>query len=57
MAEAERFTSDGNPASKKRKKSVWKWLILIFVAFIIFESSFVICREDEYKLIRRTLSI
>lgn len=53
MAEAERYTSDGNPASKKKGKKIWGIIALALVLLIIFESSFVVCREDEYKLIRR----
>lgn len=55
--EAERYSSDGNPAKetnqKKNNKRLWMLILLAAAAFILLESSFVVCRENEYKLIRR----
>ena len=53
MAETERFDSNGNPVKTKKKKQAWLWGVLILVAIILIDSSFVVCHENEYKLIRR----
>ncbi|MBO4901355.1 MAG: protease modulator HflC [Lachnospiraceae bacterium] len=53
MAEAERFDSNGNPVSKKKRSKVWLWVVLGLVLLILLDSSLVVCHEDEYKLIRR----
>ncbi len=55
MAEAERFDSNGNPVKndKKKKSRLWLWILLALAAIILIDSSFVVCQENEYKLIRR----
>ncbi|MCR5267763.1 MAG: protease modulator HflC [Lachnospiraceae bacterium] len=54
MEEAERFDSNGNPVSDKSKKNkAWVWVVLALVLIIILDSSFVVCHENEYKLVRR----
>ncbi|MBQ7582552.1 MAG: hypothetical protein IJU25_07000, partial [Lachnospiraceae bacterium] len=54
MEEAERFDSNGNPVSDKSKKNkAWIWVVLALVLIIILDSSFVVCHENEYKLVRR----
>ncbi len=53
MAETERFDSNGNPVKTKQKKRIWLWVVLVLAGLILIDSSFVVCRENEYKLIRR----
>lgn len=54
MPEAERFDSNGNPVrDKKKKRKIWLWVLLALLLFIVFDTSFVVCKENEFKLIRR----
>ena len=57
MAETERFTSDGTPADKVKNKKVRNRLLIIvgilFVIYIALNSCFIVCREDQYKLVRQ----
>ncbi len=53
MTETERFASNGNPVKTEKKKRIWLWVLLVLALFILFDSSFVVCHENEYKLIRR----
>lgn len=53
----ERFASDGTPVKeknekKKRNKLVWLVAVII-VIFAMIDSCFVICQENEFKLIRQ----
>ena len=53
MAE-ERFNSDGTPqGSKKGKKIGWIGWVAAIVILWVGLSSIIICKEDEYKLIRQ----
>lgn len=55
--ETERFASDGTPVKeKKEKKKKNKLAVLVVVILVIFamlDSCFVVCQENQYKLIRQ----
>ena len=53
MAEAERFDSNGNPVSKKKKSKLWVWFVLAVLVMVLLDSCLLECRENEYKLVRR----
>lgn len=55
MAETERFNSEGKKVSSKSKKGSRLWIIcgLIIIAYFVMSSCFVVCKEDEYKLVRQ----
>jgi len=56
MAETERFDSNGNKVGDESKKSGKKfWIIagIIIIIYMLINSCFVICHEDEYKLVRQ----
>ena len=51
MAE-ERFNSDGTPQNGKKKLGWIGWIIAIVILWVGL-SSVIVCRENEYKLIRQ----
>lgn len=57
MANPERFTSDGTPMSeqsKKKKRSALTIIVaILIVIYVALNSCFIICMENQYKLIRQ----
>lgn len=57
MVETERFTSDGTPAGDaKKKKKKNKTIIAVAILLVIYmalNSCFIVCMENQYKLIRQ----
>lgn len=56
MAETERFDSNGNKVNDSSKKKSGKLGVIaaiIIVIYVAINSCFVVCHEDEYKLIRQ----
>ena len=57
MVETERFTSDGTPADKMKSKKTRNRLLIVIgiliVVYIALNSCFIVCRENQYKLVRQ----
>ena len=41
MAEAERFDSNGNPVSGKKKRKIWLWILLALLVIVLLDSSLI----------------
>ena len=50
--DAQRFNSDGTPQKSKKKMGWLGWVIALVIVWVGL-SSIIICKEDEYKLIRQ----
>lgn len=57
MIETERFNSDGTPAGDKKKKNKRNKaaiiVIILIVIYMALNSCFIICMENQYKLVRQ----
>ena len=57
MVKTERFTSDGTPADKMKSKKTRNRLLIVvgilIVVYIALNSCFIVCRENQYKLVRQ----
>lgn len=57
--EAERFDSNGNPVNentvkgKKKRSKLTGAVLILFIIYMAINSCFVVCRENEFKLIRQ----
>lgn len=54
MADTERFDSEGKKIKEKKKGSkLWIFCLLIILIYAVASSCFIVCKEDEYKLVRQ----